>query len=468
MKRKILSVLLALVLALSLCLVTSVPAAAAGEVWVDASVGMTGDGTSESPFLTIKEGITAVDEGGTVHVAAGTYEESLVINKGLTLVSTEGPENTRIDVPSGTGIEIKASGVTVEGFKVSGDGLHYGIMVRKGVGVEVLNNVVTGTTKQAAILLYEGDLVEITVSGNVIDNCAYGIAVGGGSSFSISGCTISDNTITGSTGGDWGAMPFSGEISDITISGNEISDNEGMNGILLGAGTYENIVVEKNTVSNNLNGVQIKKAGFTNLAINHNNIVDNTEYGIDNLTAVEVDATNNWWGDASGPSGKGPGTGDAVSDNVLYKPWLKAPYRPTTPMPSFIIDHAKIDFKKKVDDDKVRVQGKLELDLDTGDGVDISEDVIVTVGLLSETITMVEMGKKGEKWEYKRPKGTTGDIKHMTINWKNGKFDIRMDKADLSELTDPEVTISIQIGDDVGEKTIQMRVKKHHWDYKAK
>ncbi len=99
--------------------------------------------------------------------------------------------------------------------------------------------------------------------------------------------------------------------------------------------------------------------------------------------------------------------------------------------------------------------------------MDISEDVTVTVGPLSETITMVEKGKKDEKWEYKRPKHGTGDIKNMTIDWKKGKFDIRMDKADLAGVTNP-VTISIQIGDDVGEETIEMKVKKHHWDYKAK
>jgi len=135
-------------------------------------------------------------------------------------------------------------------------------------------------------------------------------------------------------------------------------------------------------------------------------------------------------------------------------------------MATFVIDHAKIDFKKKPNDDKVDVKGTLALD--ANGEVDISEDVTVTVGPLSETIRMVEKGKKGDKWEYKRPKGGAGDIKHMTIDWKNGKFDIRMDKADLSGLTDPNnVTISVQIGDDVGEETIPMREKKHHWDYKA-
>jgi len=156
---------------------------------------------------------------------------------------------------------------------------------------------------------------------------------------------------------------------------------------------------------------------------------------------------------------------DYVDASLTFEVALAA-----TPMASFDIDHAKLDFKKKADDDKVRVKGKLALDLVNGDDVDISEDVTVTVGPLTEIIpggTMVEKGKKGEKWQYKRPKGDTGDIKKMTIDWKKGKFDIRMDKADLAGVTNP-VTISVQIGDDVGSASILTREKKHHWDYKAK
>ncbi|GAI09887.1 unnamed protein product, partial [marine sediment metagenome] len=40
-----------------------------------------------------------------------------------------------------------------------------------------------------------------------------------------------------------------------------------------------------------------------------------------------LDATYNWWGDPSGPSGVGLGSGDAVSANVDYRPWLDAPYQ---------------------------------------------------------------------------------------------------------------------------------------------
>ena len=42
-----------------------------------------------------------------------------------------------------------------------------------------------------------------------------------------------------------------------------------------------------------------------------------------NDTAVVVDATDNWWGAEDGPGGSGPGSGDKVSTNVLYDPWIK-------------------------------------------------------------------------------------------------------------------------------------------------
>ena len=153
-----------------------------------------------------------------------------------------------------------------------------------------------------------------------------------------------------------------------------------------------------------------------------------------------------------------------VSSLSIFAP-LEPPL--VCPMSEFKIEYAKIDFRKKPGDDKIRVRGELELDLDNGDGVVISDDVTVTMGSLSETITMKERGRKGEKWKYKRPKDGEGNIQHMIINWKNGKFSIRMDNVDMSGVTNP-VTISIQIGDDFGEETIQMREKKHHWDYKSR
>lgn len=59
------------------------------------------------------------------------------------------------------------------------------------------------------------------------------------------------------------------------------------------------------------------------VAINNSNVVGNTDFGVKNdCTGVTVDATSNWWGASDGPSGVGPGSGDAVSANVDYDPWL--------------------------------------------------------------------------------------------------------------------------------------------------
>jgi parallel beta-helix repeat protein len=57
--------------------------------------------------------------------------------------------------------------------------------------------------------------------------------------------------------------------------------------------------------------------------IHNNNIVGNLNYGLytNSATGQTVDAINNWWGAADGPS-HSPGNGDKVSDSVEYRPWL--------------------------------------------------------------------------------------------------------------------------------------------------
>ena len=69
-----------------------------------------------------------------------------------------------------------------------------------------------------------------------------------------------------------------------------------------------------------------------NVVINNSNIYGNSKYGVYNdISSVWLDATNNWWGNISGPydpSSSGTdgdyndtGTGDRVNDYVLYRPW---------------------------------------------------------------------------------------------------------------------------------------------------
>ena len=103
--------------------------------------------------------------------------------------------------------------------------------------------------------------------------------------------------------------------------------------------------IQGNTISSNgCPGIYLEGSSTDN-EIHFNNIEGNTDYGINNTASSIVDATNNWWGDASGPydpTGSDPvppcdddptddlnddGLGDKVSDNVDYCPWLKAPFQ---------------------------------------------------------------------------------------------------------------------------------------------
>jgi len=120
---------------------------------------------------------------------------------------------------------------------------------------------------------------------------------------------------------------------------NRISDNDIYDsyryGILIGAYPlhyFDNVIVRGNTITGSISRAGIglwNVLGCDTIHINFNNIYGNGVggMGVSDCDAT-VDATLNWWGDASGPSGVGLGTGDAVSDNVDFDPWLAASAAP--------------------------------------------------------------------------------------------------------------------------------------------
>ena len=43
------------------------------------------------------------------------------------------------------------------------------------------------------------------------------------------------------------------------------------------------------------------------------------------MLAFNVNATRNWWGASNGPGPVAAGSGDKVTTNVTYAPWLRSP-----------------------------------------------------------------------------------------------------------------------------------------------
>jgi hypothetical protein len=111
------------------------------------------------------------------------------------------------------------------------------------------------------------------------------------------------------------------------------------------------LTISNNKFHGNGAGISIDEdaTGVGNITIQYNDIYGNTRsynpinpapnkaqpnMGICNANATTVNAQYNWWGDASGPaasvtyfgttysSGNDRGTGDALTPNVLYQPWL--------------------------------------------------------------------------------------------------------------------------------------------------
>jgi hypothetical protein len=72
----------------------------------------------------------------------------------------------------------------------------------------------------------------------------------------------------------------------------------------------------------NGNGGAIYNSSGATVAVNNSCISGNSNASVYRWQSPAIDYTGNWWGAADGPSGSGPGSGDTVSNNILYANFL--------------------------------------------------------------------------------------------------------------------------------------------------
>lgn len=162
---------------------------------------------------------------------------------------------------------------------------------------DITNNTSTNYNSSVQILDYASGGTDGTYDINVFNNTLTGDGANSATGVWILGLDVDAGTA----------------ISDIAVSGNAIS------GFIRGIHASD---LGGPSASSNID--------LTTTVVTQNNITGNT-WGAMNETGqgTLLNAENNWWGDASGPGGAGPGTGDPISIEIDADPWIGNPVADT-------------------------------------------------------------------------------------------------------------------------------------------
>jgi len=318
-------------------------------------------------YATIQAAINAASAGDTINVAAGTYPELLTISKALTISGADGA------VLDGTTLGLEIVGVKIKSGNVTFDNID--LQHFSGNGIIVGYEAATpGSLKNVHITNCKISGIQPGYSHG------FGIYVGYESEafkyvpprltahLDYSGLLIENNEITDSRSSALVLQSITGTPGTLMVRNNFIHDGDN-DGVWIDCA--RNIIIEDNVVQNNMDGFYISSYGDAflykwvydwsnqqlngpygpmNISITGNTIVDNNTSGgvylaagypatiaingnaitgnvpgVANYLSEQVNATCNWWGAANGPGPVGPGSGDTVSLNVDYSPWLLAP-----------------------------------------------------------------------------------------------------------------------------------------------
>ena len=327
------------------------------------------DGNYVGSYSTIQAALDVCSSEDDLKVGPGTYTTAITDWKQtyVELIATGALEDTIIkaDITMNkafgkiTGITLQSSitatgdDITLTGCAIKKkDGAAETLLTSSGERLTVENTTIDttyGSYNDTGIILSNGDscvidgVTFITDEGTVttqdtaikvtgaveslmIENCTFTGTKGTGyydhSGAATDPVTIKDNTFDGYVK----AIDIDNTVAntELIIRNNTIKNSikETSSVGAIEIDTAELIYISGNTFQDNA-GYSLKvddNAGVVHVM--GNNFVNNTS-GVKCTDATDLlIAKNNWWGDASGPSGEGTGTGDAVSTYVTYKPYL--------------------------------------------------------------------------------------------------------------------------------------------------
>lgn len=270
---------------------TSGPCVAPGmdatDVYVDASVAASGKGVASCPFKTIREATALPRSPGVVrviHVKAGTYAESDVVNVGgTTTLRSEGGSSTLTGgssmacSPTPDKCVVRLEGPsTVDGFIIDASGVTLGVVITGGG--KVLNSTVKNAARDGVHVANGG---ELGPSIHVDDNNASGVIVRGGN-LKVNAGT---NSFDRNKGSGSGGTPAGGIVifNNATLDFGGGSASENQHGIIFDWTTAASTVaqnINKLTAKNNrVGGVTIPQN--QKLVVVRNSVLTkNAQYGL--------------------------------------------------------------------------------------------------------------------------------------------------------------------------------------------
>jgi len=338
-------------------------------------------------YETIQEAENACSTGYTIRVEPGTYDEDITINDAtkITLESTDGPDSTIIVGEmniADAADNFTLGGAEGKGFTFNGDTTNTELITLQSDAdnVTISHNVFetrTGMTATECILVSNTctglkvtensftlhnkwdmgiatdpayEVSNFTITNNTFTGCGNTVDHSGielkQCSIQTTSTTISGNTFTdfytglmiGSDQTGGGMVCPSGTTGKLNIKGNTFdSCRYGLDIVNAKAATdtVQNLIIVGNTFSNcTYYGIDIDYGSYPegtdylepgDFTVQFNNFSGNSLYGLYNNKTEAVDVSLNWWGDATGPSGAGPGSGDAITTYVTpYSPFLGA------------------------------------------------------------------------------------------------------------------------------------------------
>jgi hypothetical protein len=336
---------------------------------------------SGCPYTTIQAAVNASNPGDTIDVSAGTYAESVTVNKSLVLngaqAGVDGRDPSRTAEPStesivtGSGndgktpFDVTANDVTIDGFTVEGatNSNAFGTNLLVGAGTSgetiednVIESGIQGVIRGSSSSTIRQNLIENNnaagpgsgtglytdqfdaggaLSGDTIDSNSFvndqtaGVLLGPtDASAADSGFTISANTFTGDGNG-----LFAANLTDSSFTRNVVSRSLDSQVVLTDG--VANVDLSENFIqSGATDGLRILNmfggANVTGVTFTCNRVTGNATSGLSITSgqyAGTLNALTNWWGSQTGPkiATNPKGTGQSIVDpdaQVSYRPFL--------------------------------------------------------------------------------------------------------------------------------------------------